>query len=238
MQKIAIIIPCYNEEYRLKEILLSELLSITKIDVYLSNDGSKDKTLQKLEAFAALNSERCFVISFDVNEGKAATIYKAINLVSIKDEYEYLGYFDADFSTPPSEIARIISELNESTPSFIFGSRVLVLNAVINRKLHRHIIGRIITTLINLKFKIGVYDTQCGAKIFSKEAIIFAFSDKFYTSWLFDVEVFLRLKKNKVLNQGIEFPLKQWEDIDGSKLNWKTSFKILNELILLFRNYK
>lgn len=237
MQKIAIIIPCYNEENRLKETFLKELLNTTTIDIYLSNDGSKDNTLQKLETLA-LNNDRCFVINFNENEGKAATIYKSINILLQKDQYDYLGYFDADFSTPPSEVARMISELNISTPGFIFGSRILLLNAVIKRKWYRHIIGRVITTFINLKFKTGVYDTQCGAKIFSQLAVKIAFSTKFHTSWLFDVEVFLRLKKSHLLNEGVEFPLRQWEDIDGSKLSWKTSFKILNELLLLYRNYK
>ena len=238
MQKIAVIIPCYNEENRLNEAHLIELLEQTPVDIYLANDGSKDNTLQKIQGFAARNAERCFVINFTQNEGKAATIFKSINQLSEKGSYDYLGYFDADFSTPPKEISRMISELDTVKSTFIFGSRVLLLNANINRKWHRHVIGRVIITVINSKFKIGVYDTQCGAKIFSKEIIKEAFDKRFYTSWLFDVEVFLRLKKKNLLNQGVEFPLKEWRDVDGSKLSWKTGFKILKELNMLFKNYR
>jgi glycosyltransferase involved in cell wall biosynthesis len=237
MQKIAIIVPCYNEENRLKEVFLNELLEKTTIDIYLSNDGSKDNTLQKIEQFAELNKERCLVINFTENQGKAATIYKSVNLLSEKNHYDYIGYFDADFSTPPSEIIRLINYLNSNSPTFIFGSRILLLNTEIKRKWHRHIIGRVIITLINLKFKIGVYDTQCGAKIFSKECVSIAFNKEFKTSWLFDVEVFLRLKKSNYLENGIEFPLQKWQDIDGSKLSWKSSLKIVRELKLLYQNY-
>lgn len=237
MQKKAIIIPCYNEEKRLNQLLITEVLNTTNLDVYLSNDGSSDKTLEIIEAFSRANEERCFVIDFNQNQGKAATIFKSVNLLLEKNKYDYIGYFDADFSTPPTEIIRIVSEIDKQKPGFIFGSRILILNTFINRKWHRHIIGRIILTLINFKFKIGIYDTQCGAKFFSKEIASVAFKNKFHTSWLFDVEVFLRLKKNLMLNQGIEFPLKHWEDVDGSKLGWKTSFKIFNELTTLYRKY-
>ena len=79
MQKIAIIIPCYNEERRLNYHFLIDLLQKSSVDIYLSNDGSKDNTLQKLLEFQNQNPERCFVINFDKNQGKAATIQKSIN---------------------------------------------------------------------------------------------------------------------------------------------------------------
>ena len=47
MQKIAIIIPCYNEQNRFNEANIETLLSQTAVDIYLANDGSTDKALQK-----------------------------------------------------------------------------------------------------------------------------------------------------------------------------------------------
>ena len=117
------------------------------------------------------------------------------------------------------------------------GSRVLLLNSGIKRKYHRHIIGRAIITLINLKFKLGIYDTQCGSKLFSKDIIPKAFNKPFYTSWLFDVEIFIRLQKQNLLIHGIEIPIYNWKDVEGSKLVWKTGFKILKELYLLNKKY-
>lgn len=238
MQKIAIIIPCYNEEKRLKESSLLELLNDKSVTLYLANDGSRDKTLDILTAFSLQNPERCFVLNYTENSGKANTIFKAVNEVLSINVYDYIGYFDADFSTPADEVLRILKELQIKKYPLIFGSRVLLLNSDIKRKWQRHIIGRVIITLINFKFKLGVYDTQCGAKIFSKEVIPIAFSRPFFTSWLFDVEVFIRLKKQNQLAQACEFPLKEWRDIEGSKLSWKTSFKIIKELYLLNKNYK
>jgi len=237
MQKIAIIIPCYNEEKRIRENYLEILLTNQHLDIYLADDGSTDATLAKLTGFASRFTDRCHVIGYAQNQGKAATIYKSVNQVNAIGKYDYVGYFDADFSTPPDEILRMMAELDKVPSSFIFGSRVLLLNSQIDRKWQRHVIGRVIITLINLKFKIGVYDTQCGAKIFSGDTIEVAFRDPFYTSWLFDVEVFLRLKRKGMLSNGVEFPLRSWRDVEGSKLSWKTSFKILRELYLLIKSY-
>lgn len=237
MQKIAIIIPCYNEEKRLKEDSLLYLLEHSEVAVFLANDGSTDGTLKVIEKFSASNRERCSVVHYEKNEGKANTIYKTVNYILDKKKFDFIGYFDADFSTPVSEMIRMFEELNKNEASFIFGSRVLLLNAEIKRKWYRHIIGRIVVTLINLKFKLGIYDTQCGAKIFSKEAASIAFNESFYTSWLFDVEVFIRLRKSNFLYKGQEFPLKKWKDIEGSKLGMNTSFKILNELYQLIKKY-
>ncbi len=237
MQKVAIIIPCYNEEHRLDAKNIDFLILNSNIVVYFANDGSKDNTSLVIEQISKKYVERCFSIDYQENEGKANTIFKTINLISEANKFDYIGYFDADFSTPPKEVVRILKDLENKNHTLIFGSRVLLLNTKIKRKWQRHVIGRVIITLINLKFKLGVYDTQCGAKIFSKDLIPVAFSKPFKTSWLFDVEVFIRLKKQNLLSSACEFPLQEWRDVEGSKLSWKTSFKILNELYKLNKNY-
>lgn len=237
MQKIAILIPCYNEEKRLDGLSFEKLLQSTTADIFFVNDGSTDNTLDVVSVLASKSIGRCQVIDYPQNEGKAKAVYKAVNYVLEKNGYDYVGYLDADFSTPVSEVIRIIEELNSRRPSFIFGSRILVLNSVINRKLYRHIIGRTIVTFINLRFRLGIYDTQCGAKFFDTTIAKGAFTDPFVTSWLFDVEIFVRLKRANLLGGGIEFPLRKWTDVEGSKLNFGTSAKILKEIYKLFKTY-
>lgn len=238
MQKVALIIPCYNEAKRLDINKVNELILNSTVTIYFVNDGSIDNTIELVNQIVAFHQNRCFLIDFKENTGKANTIYKAINLIKKDKLYDYIGYFDADFSTPVSEIIRILSNLESYSYDLIFGSRVLLLNTEINRKWQRHVIGRIIITLINFRFKLGVYDTQCGAKIFSQKLISEVFQKPFCTSWLFDVEVFIRLKSRNLLYNACEFPLKEWRDVEGSKLSWKTSFKILKELYSLHKNYK
>ena len=237
MQKIAIIIPCYNEANRLNYQNIEQLLLQSDMDIFFANDGSKDNTVEVIYSIISKHEARCQLIDFKENSGKANTIYKAINQINQQDKYDFIGYFDADFSTPANEIIRLVAELHKAKCEFLIGSRILLLNSGIKRKYHRHIIGRIIITLINLKFKLGIYDTQCGSKLFSKTIIPKAFDKPFYTSWLFDVEIFIRLQKQNLLKYGIETPIYNWKDVDGSKLGFKTGFKILKELYLLNKKY-
>ncbi len=237
MQKIAIVIPCYNEEKRLNSEHIHYLVETTSLNIYLANDGSSDNTKILIDQLQDKYTGRCFAVQYQANEGKANTVYKAVNELVQSGQYDYIGYFDADFSTPPSEIVRMVKELETQRYNFIFGSRVKLLNSRINRKPHRHIIGRIIITLINSKLKLGIYDTQCGAKILRTDLAKVAFSEPFYTSWLFDVEVFARLKRKNLLDDAKEFPLVEWKDVEGSKLGYKTAVKIIRELYLLISNY-
>jgi dolichyl-phosphate beta-glucosyltransferase len=237
MQKIAIIIPCYNEEQRINIEHVKYLVENSLLDIYFANDGSTDNTERIINDLKKTYLNRCFVINYNVNQGKAHTVYKAVNQLMESKNYDYIGYFDADFSTPTSEIIRILNEIIANKFDFIFGSRVKLLNSKIDRKWYRHIIGRIIITLINFKLKLGIYDTQCGAKILKTSLAKVAFSKPFYTSWLFDVEVFIRLNNAKLLFNAKEFPLLEWKDIEGSKLGWRTFIKIIKELYLLNKKY-
>lgn len=238
MNRIAIIIPCYNEEKRLNKQQIIDLVAETNVQLFLANDGSTDNTLQILEQLEIEEPKRIKVLNFEKNSGKAGVIYNSMNQLVHDKSFDFIGYFDADFSTPIDEIKRMIDELNQNARySFIFGSRIKLLNSKINRKIYRHYIGRIVVTIINFKFKLSIYDTQCGAKIFSKKLIEEAFKQPFHTSWLFDVEVFIRLKQKDLLFDGKEFPLNQWTDIEGSKLSYKHAFKIFKEISLLYKKY-
>lgn len=233
----AIIIPCYNEEKRINKQNIEKLLVATTATLFLANDGSIDNTLAVLEDITTLNPERIKILHFSKNEGKAMVIYKSVNKIITDDNYDYIGYFDADFSTPAIELKKMIAYIESHNINSIFGSRVQLLNSKIERKIYRHYIGRIIITLLNIKFKLAIYDTQCGAKIFSKKAIKQIFTTPFYTSWLFDVEIFLRLREKKLLLNAKEFPLSKWTDVAGSNLRWIDGFKIMKEIITIYKKY-
>ncbi|RYZ96859.1 MAG: glycosyltransferase, partial [Moraxellaceae bacterium] len=79
MQKINIIIPCYNEENRIDEAKLAVLAMQPEVYVYLANDGSKDGTLSRITQFSEKHPDNCFVLDYKENQGKAMTIYKSVN---------------------------------------------------------------------------------------------------------------------------------------------------------------
>jgi hypothetical protein len=85
-------------------------------------------------------------------------------------------------------------------------------------------------------------DTQCGAKIMTIEVIEDTFQTKFLTKWLFDVEIFMRMRKKYGLEKAktllCEKPLNRWVHKDGSKVSYKDSFKILSQIVQIAFHYK
>lgn len=238
MRRLAVVIPCYNEEKRLKKSSILKLINHTEqIDVYLSNDGSTDNTAN-LMIDIAQESDAIKVLNYDKNEGKAKTIFKSFVSLKNRNEYTHFGYLDADFSTESEDYLELYQELLNSDKKYIFGSRIATLNSKIDRKLHRHLIGRGVITFINIFFKFKIYDTQCGAKIFDRQVLEVITRSEFVTNWLFDIEIFIRLTNDNLLFEGIEYPLKKWKDINGSKIRKRDSFFIGRDIFKLIRKYK
>jgi len=108
------------------------------------------------------------------------------------------------------------------------------MGANITKESARKIISLTINFIIRKILKMDFKDTQCGAKIFHKDVIEIAFSEKFVTQWIFDVEIFKRMTQHFGLKEAksmlCEQPLKRWIHADGSKLSMKDSVKIIFQL--------
>jgi hypothetical protein len=136
---------------------------------------------------------------------------------------EFLGYWDADLSTPLDALPLFLEAFEENPGCrLVMGSRVKLLGRNIVRKPFRHYAGRVMATVASLALGLAVYDTQCGAKLFrvgpSLEEV---FGRPFSDPWLFDVELLARLQAlwgPEAENRIIELPLPSWEHVGGSKV--------------------
>jgi dolichyl-phosphate beta-glucosyltransferase len=233
MTKIILIIPCFNEEFRLR--LESFKNAPLQINFLFANDGSIDRTQTLLKQFCATNP-RFSLFNSPKNLGKGNIIRAAY--ATIQNEYDWIGYWDADLATPLAEVANML-KYQEFYPDIkvdaIWCSRVARLGSHIKRDMHRHYLARILVTVISNVLKVNAYDSQCGAKLFRPEAARVAFAENFINRWIFDVEIFLRLKGFNI----IEYPLLSWEDVSGSKLNvFREIFRILMDLPKIKKRYR
>lgn len=234
--RIAIIIPCYNEAHRLNLDAFIELFYLQpNWKFYFINDGSTDSTDNMLSTLYKQQPAQVVVINLKKNRGKGEAIRLGM-IHALKESFEFIGYYDADLATPIGEINRIATLLNKNIAG-VFGSRIKKIDTVIKRSFFRHIIGRIIATLIDTRFQLGIYDTQCGAKFFNASLLNLVIQEPFVTSWFFDVEIFIRLKKISDGLMFLEEPLLFWKDAKHSKLNILSFPQVCKELASLIRSY-
>ncbi len=235
MSKCCIIIPCYNESSRLDiNTYKTFFLTQPNFDVYFIDDGSTDNTLDILEQ---LKSPTVFTEKLTKNVGKA----EAIRHIVLKlNQYDYLGYLDADLSTSLDEMQRLIEITKKENKTFVLGSRIKLINSSIKRKAYRHLFGRLVATFIDqIILKLEIYDTQCGAKVLKTDFAKTVFKEPFKSKWLFDVELLARAKTNYNLEfcktKIAEVPLKKWHDTNDTRI---TLLDFLNTPFQLLKLYK
>mgnify|MGYP001379152762 CR=1 FL=1 len=237
MNNITIIIPCFNEEKRLKYKDFIDFSNNNKINFFFINDGSSDGTKEVIEKILS-KTQNNSLLNLDYNVGKAEAIRIGMLKAIKKFDSNIFGYWDADLATPLSEIIYLLKYFKTDETVMVFGSRFKRLGNNIQRNAIRHYFGRIIATFISMILNMGVYDTQCGAKIINKKFIKEIFTQPFYTKWLFDVEIFFRIKQFTKEKKIIEIPLNTWSDIANSKITIldfaKTPFNLL-KIILKYR---
>lgn len=234
--RIVLIVPCYNERKRLD---LGSFIahSNDKLKILFVDDGSNDGTYEFIQT-EIHDSEYCQVIAVPKNCGKGEAIRFAIlelQKTQWWENFDWCGFWDADLATPLSEVQHFITfaELYEDVDA-IWGSRVYRLGSHIVRSGLRHYLGRAFATVIHQLLRVEAYDTQCGAKLFRKDVILTAFSEVFISRWIFDVEILLRLKTSTV----IEYPLRNWQDVPGSKLKVSREvFRVFRDILRIRRKY-
>ncbi len=232
------IIPFFNEAQRMVSADYQQIfIQVTKVDFVLVDDGSTDKTFEMLENLA-LEFGHVSTIRLAANSGKAEAIRHAV--LSIKLQYDYIGYLDADLSTPVSEMLKILKFAKDHPQQkIVMGSRIKLLGNQVERSAIRHYGGRIFATLVSkLILKIPVYDTQCGAKVFRKD-IAPLFEKPFLTRWLFDVELLLRLQDQSADLEEVvrEFPLMVWRDKGNTKIRLSEFLNFPLQMIKIYFAY-
>ncbi len=220
-----IIIPCYNEQERLPLEDFYHFFDNSSQDVRILfvNDGSTDDTLRILNSIHEKYPKQCEVLNLAENHGKANAIRNAVLTIASTKTTDYIGYWDADLSTPIEDVNTFLHFLRQrSDVKFLLGSRIRKLGSHIERGAVRHYLGRIFATASSLLLRLPVYDTQCGSKIFKAELAEILFSEEFCSPWFFDVELLARFLCNyghsQTLNTVCELPLANWKDSGGSKL--------------------
>lgn len=239
MKTLSLVVPCRNEFKRLRP---SAFLEATERWPWLSfcfvDDGSTDATAERL-AWLANASPSIYSIYLQENRGKAEAVRTGIRHLCEMSHTDIVGFWDADLAVPLDEIPRFVRCFEDDAAlCAVIGSRWPHLGAEIRRSAKRGVASLVAKALIRRILDVPVWDTQCGAKMFSRAVAAEIFSEPFRTRWLFDVETLARLGLYRLRTQVRELAVSSWHDVPGSNIGIGASISILRELVLVAKTVK
>ncbi len=246
MSRTIVVVPCYNEAQRLNMRAIQDFGRRTQMaELLFVNDGSRDETLELLEHLNATNPRRFSFLHLAKNGGKAEAVRQGI-LLAIRSGADYVGFWDADLATPLADIEPFCHILDGKPQiDVVIGTRMRLLGHAIERRPLRYVLGRVFANTASVALGTRVFDTQCGAKLFRvTEATAALFEKPFLARWIFDVEIFARMKRDRraagaaPLREAIyEFPLDAWRDVAGSNVKGSDFAKATLELARIWWTY-
>jgi len=213
--QLSIVIPAYNEQARLPRTVLETLHWCTtrnlEFELIIADDGSRDETLALARLFEE-SDVRIRALACP-HMGKGAAV--RIGILNAKGRI--VLFMDADGATPLGEIPKLLAAIEEGHDVAI-GSRVVQSPGEVEVKtpLHRRFIGRTFAFFVNLFALEGIGDSQCGFKMFRREAARAIFYRQKIVGFAFDVEILFIARR---LSLSIaEIPV-NWVAQPGSKVN-------------------
>jgi glycosyltransferase involved in cell wall biosynthesis len=115
---LTVVIPCYNEEKTIFDLLQRVLKQDTVREIIIINDASTDSSIQEIKK---ATDARITLLSNSTNLGKGASVRKGFDLASS----EFVLIQDADLEYSPEEYPRLLKPLLEGYADAVFGSRFL-----------------------------------------------------------------------------------------------------------------
>jgi glycosyltransferase involved in cell wall biosynthesis len=207
--RFSIIIPAHNEQERIRKTLESYVGVFADSEIIVVLNGCTDRTREVVES-AVSGYENVSVIDIPDAVGKGGAV-RAGFLMACSD---VAGYVDADGSTPAVEMRRLCEALGPYDG--IIGSRWLPGAVVeIKQPWLRRVASRSFNMLVVSLFGLKYSDTQCGAKVFRRDALRDVMRDVETANLAFDVDLLFAMKR---LGLRVREEPTHWIDMGGSRV--------------------
>jgi glycosyltransferase involved in cell wall biosynthesis len=232
LPSFSVAIPCYNEAARIGDTVRSTIDYLSaespEAELIVINDGSTDATSAIVREALAVAKIKTRLIENFPNRGKGAAVRSGL-LAATKP----IGlFFDADLSTPLSEIPKLIEPIARGEVDIAFGSRALDRQLIgVHQPWRREQAGRVFNLIVRLATGMPFWDTQCGFKAFRLDVCRPILEKAQTVGFAFDVELlFLAYRAGLRLR---EIPVR-WNHAEGSKVRViHDSLRMLHEVIAL-----
>ena len=229
--KISIVVPLYNEERTIINILFKIQNEIKKLnefnfEVIVINDGSNDNSKKLLEENSNLYNT---LISFNKNRGKGFAIKEGLKKIS----GEIILIQDADLEYLPHNYKNLLEPFKQYEAQVVYGSRFKSTEASRVLFFWHMIANKIITFCSNIFSNLNLTDVETGYKVFRSD--ILKKIDLKENSFAFEIEITQKIAKIKpklrIFEVGISYFGRTYDE--GKKIGFKDA---LSALISIFKH--
>jgi len=228
---LSIIIPAYNEEYRLPKTLDAIIEYLSKqqrsAEIIVVDDGSSDGTIALVNSYV----QKCpglRLISNGTNRGKGYSVRHGM----LEARGEIALFTDADLSTPIEETDKLLQAMHSDGCDGAIGSRAMDRTLIeVRQSAVREQAGILFNRLVRWIMGIGFSDTQCGFKAFRRERARIIFEQQRIERFGFDPEILFLAKRHGL--HVAEVPVR-WSHDAATKVNvLADGMRMLSELLLI-----
>jgi dolichol-phosphate mannosyltransferase len=219
--RYSLVIPAYNEEARIAPLFDRIGAFAGELIVVCDGDDHTPDVVSRISTTRPDLTIRC--LTFSRRLGKGGGVIEGIKAA----RGEFVGYFDADGSTGIGEMMLLFSQLpayDGAIGSRWVGGAVLTVKQGVLRQLE----SRVFNLIIRLLFGLSYHDTQCGAKVFRRNAVGSVLPRMVSTGFEFDVELLWRLQREGYVVG--EFPI-QWQNTSDSRVRRRDMIRMLAGLV-------
>jgi len=226
-EKIAVLIPCYNEEVTIKKVIEDFKRELPEAEIYVYNNNSKDKTYE-------IASKLGVIVRNEYNQGKGNVVRRMFREVDA-DIYVMV---DADDTYPAEFVHKLIDPIRNRTADMVVGDRLSNGTYKKENKRKFHNFGNnLVKKAINTTFKANLNDIMSGYRAFNKIFVknIPILSSKFEV----ETEMTLHALDKKFIVKEIPIEYRDRPEGSVSKLNTvNDGLKVIKTIVKMYKDFK
>ncbi len=217
--KISVVIPAFNEESTIVQIIDAVRAQGLDTEIIVVDDCSTDATRTNVQPLADAGTIR--LIQHSINKGKGAALRTGIAAAT----GEVVIIQDADLEYDPGDYRKLLQPIDEGRADVVFGSRFA--GGEVHRVLYfwHSMANKALTLASNMLTNLNLSDIEVGYKVFRREVIqsIQIEEDRFG----FEPEITAKVarKRCRIYEVGISYRGRTYEE--GKKVGWRDGFRAL-----------
>ncbi len=226
MDKIAVLIPCYNEEQTIEKVVRDTRAALPEAVIYVYDNNSTDRTVERAESAEA-------IVRHEYMQGKGNVIRRMFREI---DAESYI-MVDGDDTYPMEFAAEMIDKVLNHNADMVVGDRLSSTYFTENKRPFHNFGNSLVRSSINSLFKCDIKDIMTGFRAFSYQFVkTFPVMSKGFE---IETEMTIHAVSN---NMQVENVIVEYRDRPAgseSKLNtYSDGIKVIFTIIRLYREYK